>query len=52
MTRNEHLPATLPYENDMKKIKIHICMVIDTCGPENGEIEIRNEFPGVNVNNY
>lgn len=27
-------------------------MVLDTCGPENGENEIRNEFPGINVNNY
>ena len=26
-------------------------MVLDTCEPENGEIEMRNEFPGINVNN-
>ena len=29
----------------MKEINIHICMVLGTCGPENGEI------PGINVNN-
>lgn len=23
--------TTLPYENDMKEINIHICMVLDTC---------------------
>lgn len=49
MTRTQHLPTTLPYENDMKEIKIHICVVLDTCGPENGEIEIRNEFPGRHI---
>jgi len=27
------LSTTLPYENDMKEIKIHICVVLDTCGP-------------------
>lgn len=52
MTWSKHLPLTLAYENDTKEINIHICMVLDSCGPENGETEIRNEFPGINVNNY
>lgn len=40
MTRTQHIPTTLPYENDMKEINIHICMVLDTCETENGEKEI------------
>ena len=51
MTRTWYLPSPLPHENNMKERNIHICVVLDTCEPENGEIEMRNEFSGINVNN-